>query len=86
MNSDIGLQATTADIGTPKESSVHSTTHRKGSGDKIVNKEQSCMHVCGGGKGEGQRESLGKVEENIGRKAEGRSQWTWGLGSGVWSS
>ncbi|KAF2448667.1 hypothetical protein P171DRAFT_470361 [Karstenula rhodostoma CBS 690.94] len=70
MNSDIGLQATTADIGTPKGSSVDLTTHRKQSGDKTVGKEQTYMHVRSGDRGNGQRESLGKAEEK--RKGEER--------------
>ncbi|KAK7188962.1 hypothetical protein PSPO01_05071 [Paraphaeosphaeria sporulosa] len=86
MNSDIGLQAITADIGTPKGSSVDLTAQRKQAGEKpsAVSQAQGCMHVCGGGRVEGQQQGLGNGEGK--RKGEGRGEWTWNVGFGVWSS
>ncbi|KAF9737395.1 hypothetical protein PMIN01_05174 [Paraphaeosphaeria minitans] len=74
MNSDIGLQATTADIGTPKGSSIDLAARWKPEGDtpSAVSQEQSCVQVRGGGGMGGQRLGLGNGNQK--RKGEGRGE------------
>jgi hypothetical protein len=57
MNSDIGLQATTADIGTPKASSVDLKILRNKAGDKAFGKGHEQSHRSNG-QGD-QREQIG---------------------------
>lgn len=81
MNSDIGLQATSADIAIPKGSNTDLTKLRPASGDGPTSKEQKSMQLCGGDRAEVRREELGKEEGKGARKGE----WVWNLDFGLWS-